>query len=189
MPNIRGSSPPGGHDEARGARGACQADSHAIGSSSLGSHVQPPSSRWGKGGAADAKFDFLALKTYKQWKPVDGEGTSKLLKEGVERSFGLIKNAIDSTFWMKPRQARAVLSDLVAEFKMMFHELFVMEVNLFYEERGDAQQGPRRAPQQRQQGAVLGASHEAASHGLHGYSWRSQLCHGGRGAYYGPTPN
>ena len=59
--------------------------------------------------------------------------TSKLLKEGVERSFGLIKNAIDSTFGMKPL-ARAVLLDLVTEFKMMFHELFVMEVNLFYEE-------------------------------------------------------
>jgi hypothetical protein len=125
VPNIRGSSPPGGHDEARGARGARQADSNAIGSSSLGSPFAPVQ--------RDAKFDFLALKTYKQWKTVNGEGTSKLLKEGVERSFGLIKNAINSTFGMKP-QARAVLSDLLAEFKMMFQELFVMEVNLFYEE-------------------------------------------------------
>ena len=68
----------------------------------------------------DSKYDFLELKTYKRWKPVDGEGTSKKLKEGVECSFKLIKNAIDSTFGMKP-QAWAVLLDLVSEFKMMFH--------------------------------------------------------------------
>ena len=33
----------------------------------------------------NSKVDFVELKTYKQWKPVDGEGTSKKLKEGVER--------------------------------------------------------------------------------------------------------
>ena len=31
-------------------------------------------------------------------------------------------------------QACAVLMDLVMEFKMMFHKLFIMEVNLFYKE-------------------------------------------------------
>ncbi len=76
---------------------------------------------------------FGELKSYKQWKLVDGEGTSKKLKEGVERSFDLITNAIDSTFPMKP-QARMVLLDLMSEFKVLFHELFVMEVNLFYKE-------------------------------------------------------
>ncbi len=81
----------------------------------------------------DGKMDFVELKSYKLWKPVDREGTSKKLKEGVELSFDLIKNAIDLTFGMKP-QARMVLLDLVAEFKVLFHELFVMEVNLFYEE-------------------------------------------------------
>ena len=93
----------------------------------------PPVMDGAKSVQRDTKYDFLALKNYKQWKPVDGEGTSKLLKEGVERSFELIKNAIDSTFGMK-QQARAVLLDLLTEFKMMFHELFIMEVNLFYEE-------------------------------------------------------
>jgi predicted nucleic acid-binding Zn-ribbon protein len=93
----------------------------------------PPVLDGAKSVQRDAKYDFLALKTYKQWKPVDGEGTYKMLKEGVERSFELIKNAIDSTFGMKP-QARAVLLDLLTEFKMMYHELFIMEVNLFYEE-------------------------------------------------------
>jgi hypothetical protein len=44
--------------------------------------------------------------------PVDGEGMSKKLKEGVEQSFDLIMNAINSTFLMKP-QARMVLLDLV----------------------------------------------------------------------------
>ena len=93
----------------------------------------PPVLDGAKSVQRDAKYDFLALKTYKQWKPVDGEGTYKMLKDGVERSFELIKNAIDSTFGMKP-QARAVLLDLLTEFKMMYHELFVMEINLFYEE-------------------------------------------------------
>ena len=51
----------------------------------------------------------------------------------MERSFELITNAIESTFPMKPL-ARMVLMDLVSEFKALFHELFVMEVNLFYEE-------------------------------------------------------
>ena len=37
------------------------------------------------------------------------------------------------TVGIKP-QARSVLLDLVTEFRVMFHELFVMEVNLFYEE-------------------------------------------------------
>ena len=93
----------------------------------------PPVLDGAKSVQRDSKYHFLELKTYKQWKPVDGEGTCKKLKEGVERSFELIKNAIDSTFGMKP-QARAVLVDLLTEFKMMFHELFIMEVNLFYEE-------------------------------------------------------
>ncbi len=81
----------------------------------------------------DGLVDFLELKSYKQWKPTDGEGTSKKLKEGIEHSFDLIKNAIESNFGMRP-QARAMLLDLMTEFKMLFHDLFVMEVNLFYEE-------------------------------------------------------
>ncbi len=73
------------------------------------------------------------LKSYKQWKPTDGEGTSKKLKEGMEQSFELIQNAFKTTFGMRP-QAQVVLLDLVTEFKMLFHKLFVVEVNLFYEE-------------------------------------------------------
>jgi hypothetical protein len=95
--------------------------------------LYPPVLDGAKATKRDGLVDFLELKSYKQWKPVDGEGTSKKLKEGVERSFDLIKNAINSTFSMMP-QARVVLMDLVSEFKIMFHELFVMEVNLFYEE-------------------------------------------------------
>ena len=93
----------------------------------------PPVLDGAKAVQRDSKVDFAELKTYKQWKPVDGEGTSKKLKEGVEQSFELISNAIDSTFPMKPL-AHMVLLDLVAEFKILFHELFVMEVNLFYED-------------------------------------------------------
>ncbi len=93
----------------------------------------PPVLDGAKAVQRDSKVDFAELKTYKQWKPVDGEGTSKKLKEGVERSFELITNAIGSTFPMKPL-AQMVLLDLVAEFKILFHELFVMEVNLFYED-------------------------------------------------------
>jgi hypothetical protein len=91
----------------------------------------PPVLDGAKAVKRDSGVDFLELKSYKQWKPVDGEGTSKKITEGVKRSFDLIKNAIESTFGMKP-QAQVVLKDLVSEFKMLFHELFVMEVNLFY---------------------------------------------------------
>jgi hypothetical protein len=48
----------------------------------------------------DGLVDFLELKLYKQWKPTDGEGTSKKLKEGVAHSFDLIKNAVESNFGM-----------------------------------------------------------------------------------------
>jgi hypothetical protein len=51
----------------------------------------PPVLDGAKSVQRDSKYDFLELKTYKQWKPVDGEGTCKKLKEGVERSFDLIK--------------------------------------------------------------------------------------------------
>jgi hypothetical protein len=93
----------------------------------------PPVLDGAKAVQRDGKVDFGELKSYKQWKPLDGEGMSKKLKEGMERSFDLITNAIDSTFLMKPH-ARMVLLDLVLEFKVLFHELFVMEVNLFYKE-------------------------------------------------------
>ena len=46
----------------------------------------------------DSKVNLTEFKTYKQWKPVDGEDTSKKLKEGVERAYDLITNAINSTF-------------------------------------------------------------------------------------------
>jgi len=81
----------------------------------------------------DSSVDFLELHAYKQWKPTDGDGTLKKLEEGVERSFDLIDNAIESTFAINP-QARTVLLELVREFKSLFHSLFVMEVNRSYED-------------------------------------------------------
>jgi hypothetical protein len=77
--------------------------------------------------------DFLEHKTFKMWKMVDGDGTSKKLEEGVECSFKLITNAIESTFGSKP-QACLVLLALVNDFKMLFHKLFALEVNNFYRE-------------------------------------------------------
>ncbi len=90
----------------------------------------PPVLDGSKAVQQDSKVDFAELKTNKQWKPVDGEGTREKLKEGVERSFELIRNTIDLTFLMKPL-APMVLLVLISEFKILFHELFVMEVNLF----------------------------------------------------------
>ena len=69
----------------------------------------------------------MELKSYKQLKPVNEEGTRKKRKDGVDQLFDLITNATDSTFPMKP-QARMVLLDLAPEFNVIFHELFVMEV-------------------------------------------------------------
>ena len=94
--------------------------------------LYPPVLDGAKVGKRDSGVDFLELKSYRQWKPTNVEGDSKKITEGVERSFDLIKNAIESTFGMKP-QVCVVLSDLVMEFKMLFYELFVMEVYLFYE--------------------------------------------------------
>ena len=62
-----------------------------------------------------SKYDFLELKTYKQWKPVDGEGTSKKLKEGVEWSFELISNAIDNTGLPSALQQLTFVQDLVQQ--------------------------------------------------------------------------
>ena len=85
----------------------------------------PPVLDGAKAVQRDSKVDFAELKTYKQWKPVDREGKSKKFKEGVGRAFDLITTAFHSTFPMKP-QAHMVLMDLVSEFKILFHELFVM---------------------------------------------------------------
>ncbi len=60
----------------------------------------PPASDGVKSVKRVGLVDFLELKSYKQWKPTDGEGTSKKLKEGLARSFDLITNAIESNFGM-----------------------------------------------------------------------------------------
>ena len=53
----------------------------------------------------------------------------------MEHLFDLITNAIDSTFPMKPQAWMVLLLlNLVSKFKVLFHKLFVMEVNLFYKE-------------------------------------------------------
>jgi hypothetical protein len=93
----------------------------------------PPVLDGAKSAKRDGLTNFLELCTYKQWKPVDGEGTCKRLKEGVEHSFELIRNVIESMFGMK-LHAQMVLLELVRKFKNLFYNLFVMEVNRFYEE-------------------------------------------------------
>jgi hypothetical protein len=95
--------------------------------------LYPPVLDGAKSAKRDGLINFLELRTYKQWKPVDGEGTRKRLKDGMERSFELIRNAIESTFGMKPH-AQTVLLELVRKFKNLFHDLFVMDVNCFYKE-------------------------------------------------------
>ncbi len=109
----------------------------------------------------DGLVDFLELKSYKQWKPTDGEGTSKKLKEGVARSFDLIKNAIKSNFAMQP-QARVVLLDLVTEFKMLFHKLLVMEVNLVFTDLAGIPLSPNSVEYWR----AWGTSHLFFCHGV-----------------------
>ena len=134
----------------------------------------------------DSKVDFVELKTYKQWKPVDGEGRSKKLKEGVEHAFDLITNAIDSTFPMKP-QARMALMDLISEFKILFHELFMMEVNLFYKDTlnkvgGEHPTGATRA----QCWALVTKLLRTVFKATHGVQ---KFCDRGGGAQNGPTPD
>ena len=40
--------------------------------------------------------DFIELKTFKMWKPVDRDCASKKLEEGLERAFELVINTIKS---------------------------------------------------------------------------------------------
>ena len=56
--------------------------------------VYPPVLDGSKVVQQDSKVDFAELKTNKQWKPVNGEGTCEKLKEGVEQLFELITNTI-----------------------------------------------------------------------------------------------
>jgi hypothetical protein len=61
----------------------------------------PPVLAGAKGATKEGSSEgFAELKSYKMWKPIDGDGTSKKIREGVERSFDLITNAIESTFGM-----------------------------------------------------------------------------------------
>jgi hypothetical protein len=92
----------------------------------------PPMLDGAKSAKRDGLINFLELRTYKQWKPINREGKCKRLKEGMERSYELIRNVIESTFGMK-LHAQTVLLELVRKFKNLFHDLFVMEVNCFYE--------------------------------------------------------
>ncbi len=66
-------------------------------------HTHPLELDGAKSTKRDGLVDFLELKSYKQWKPTNGEGTSKKLKEGVERLFKLIKNTIETTFGRRPQ--------------------------------------------------------------------------------------
>jgi hypothetical protein len=89
--HLGGRSSPRGYDEAQGAWGEGEAYVYAVRAGPLSAYFACPGVGVAKSIKRDGLVIFLELKSYKQWKPTNGEGTSKKLKEGVEGSFDLIK--------------------------------------------------------------------------------------------------
>ena len=82
----------------------------------------------------DPKHDFGALKTYAEWKGVNGlPGASTRLKEGLESAWQQIRGAIDMFLSASP-VARGVMNEMLAEYKILTSQLFVTELTLYYEE-------------------------------------------------------
>ena len=82
----------------------------------------------------DPKHDFGALKTYAEWKGVNGQpGASTRLKEGLVSAWEQIRGAIDMFLGGSP-VARGVMAEMLAEYKILTSQLFVTELTLYYEE-------------------------------------------------------
>ncbi len=81
----------------------------------------------------EAKHDFNAACTFKDWMPVGSlGGTSKNLTSWVVRAFNRIKGTISLT--LGSPQAKAVMMELHGEFIMHFRAIFATEVMSYYQE-------------------------------------------------------
>jgi hypothetical protein len=81
----------------------------------------------------EAKHDFNAARTSKDWMPVGSlGGTSKNLTSRVIRAFDRIKGTISLT--LGSPQAKAVMMELHVEFIMHFRAIFATEITSYYQE-------------------------------------------------------
>jgi hypothetical protein len=84
-----------------------------------------------KDGIREAKHDFNAARTFKEWLPTGSlGGTSKNLHDGVGRAFERIKGAINLT--LGSHTARAVMLELHGEFQNHFWSIFTSMVTTYY---------------------------------------------------------
>jgi hypothetical protein len=87
-----------------------------------------------KGGTRVPGCEFNGVKTFVEWKPPDGrEGLGRILKEGLDRSFNAVKDAIKMTLAFHP-VARLVLRELLAANKIVIMALFATEIPAYYDE-------------------------------------------------------
>jgi hypothetical protein len=110
----------------------------------------------------DPKYDFGALKTYAEWKPTNGQpGVSTRLKEGLKSAWQQIRGAIDMFLSASP-VARGVMNEMLAEYKILTSQLFIMELLTLYYEEIVSKTGGGSPPQQGGQGVMLGPHHQVS---------------------------
>jgi hypothetical protein len=123
----------------------------------------PPVLDGAKAVQQDGKVDFGELKSYNQWKSIDGEGMSKNLKEGVERSLDERHqlNVSASGLYGVTRPCVGVQGPVPRALCDGGQSLL----------REDPQQGGGRTSDRREQNPVLGAGHQAPPHCFQGHTW------------------
>ena len=82
----------------------------------------------------DPKYDLGAMKTFGEWKPTNGQGgASARLKEGLEAAWQQMRGAINMFLSGHP-VARSVMTEMLAEYKILTSQLFITEITLYYDE-------------------------------------------------------
>ncbi len=78
----------------------------------------------------DPKFDFGAMKTFAKWKPTNSQrGASTHLKECLDTAWQEIWGAINLFLGGSP-VAKGVMLEMLAEYKILTSQLFIMEITL-----------------------------------------------------------
>ena len=82
----------------------------------------------------DSRHDFVAMKTFAEWKPTNGQGgASARLKEGLEGAWQQICGAINLFLGGSPA-AKGVMQEMLAEYKIHTSAIFITELTLYYDE-------------------------------------------------------
>ena len=74
------------------------------------------------------------MKTFGEWKPTNGQGgASARHKEGLKAAWQQMRGAIDMFLSAHP-VARSVMTEMLAEHKILSSQLFITEITLCYDE-------------------------------------------------------